>query len=154
MREWWESRWLRRHAIFAPFGIFAAVALLTWWSEAGQWRSGETLQAAAKLVDLAAVLYGMAAVLSEKGVDTMFWALEQREKRREKLRAEGQAEGRAEGQAEGRAEGQAEGRAEGQAEGRAEGQAEVKQRYVAHLERVSREKGIPLVELLPSETEG
>ena len=64
----------------------------------------------------------------------MFWALEQREKRREKLRAEARAAGRAVGWA--------------------EGQAEVKQRYVAHLERVAREKGIPLVELLPPETEG
>ena len=35
MDELRETRWLRRHAIVAPFGIFAATVLLVVWS--GQW---------------------------------------------------------------------------------------------------------------------
>ena len=55
----------------------------------------------------------------------MFWALEQRRKWRERWRQEA--------------------RAEGLAKGRAAARAEMK----PHLERVAREKGIALAELLP-----
>lgn len=120
MGEWWESRWLRRHAIFAPFGIFLATGLMAYWIEPGQWKGAESLQSAAELVDLAAVIYAMVAVLLERGVGMIFWALEERKKRRERWRAEG----------------------------RAEGLAEAKQVYETVLKRVAREKGITLEELL------
>ena len=84
---------------------------------------------AAELVDLAAIIYGMIAVLSERGVRVMFWALDQRRQWRERWRQEARAEGRE--------------------QGRAEGRAEMK----AHLERVAREKGIDLDELLPRDKE-
>ena len=112
---------------------------------------------------MGAVLYAAAAMLAERGVRLMFWALDQRRKWRAKWRAEaiaeghaegiaqGIAEGRAEGVAEGRAVGIAEGRVAGQAEGRATGQAETQRRYDEWLARVSQEKGIPLDDLLPPE---
>ncbi len=112
---------MRRHALFAPFGVFAATLLLL--VRSGQWSGWESLESAAKLVDLAAVMYGMVAVLAERGVDLVFWALEQRKKRIEERKAQGRAQGRAEERA----------------------------KIKAHLARVSREEGIPLEKLLPGE---
>ena len=56
------------------------------------------------LADLAVIIYGMIAVIIEKGLDVMFWALERRKQRREAFRAEVIAEGLALGRAEGRTE--------------------------------------------------
>ena len=159
MGDWWERRWLRRHAMVAPFGIFATTTLLTYWTQQERWLSSVNLEAASGLVDLAAVLYAMVAVLAERGARLMFWALDERRKWRAKMRAEaraeGLAEGRAEGHAEGRAEGHAEGRtkghAEGRTEGRAVGRAEAAQRYNTWLAKVAAEKGIALADLLPPE---
>ena len=132
MDEWWEEmRWLRRHAMAAPFGVFAATLLLTYWKEQGQWAGSASLEPAAGLVDLGAVLYAMAAVLAERGVRLMFWALDERRKWRAKWRAEAREEGRT--------------------EGRVEGQAETAQRYESWLAKVAAEKGIALAELLPPE---
>ncbi len=137
MGDFWERRWLRRHAIVAPFGIFAATLLLTYWTEHGQLQLPSSLDPAAHLVDLAAVLYAMVAVLAERGARLMFWALDERRKWRAKMRSEA------------RAEGLAEGRAEGHAEGRAEAEAATAQRYHDWLAKVAEEKGIPLADLLP-----
>ena len=76
-------RWLRLHALAAPFGVLATTSLLAYWAESGQWNGRESLELAAKLVDLGAVLYAIAAVLVERGVIMIFWALEQRKKWRE-----------------------------------------------------------------------
>lgn len=73
-----ERRWLRRHAVIAPFGIFAATLLLA--IRAGRWDGWGSLELAANLVDLGAVLYGMVAVLVEGGIKMVFWALEERRK--------------------------------------------------------------------------
>ena len=125
-------------------------ALLTYWVELGSWKGTESLKLASSMVDLGAVLYGMIAVLVERGVRMIFWALDERRKWREKWRAEAQAKGRAEGHAEGRAEGHAEGRAEGRAEGQTElltealtaAQAEGNQEAEALLKRLARERGV------------
>ncbi len=146
-------KWLRLHAIAAPFGVFVVTLLLL--ERSGQWGGWERLEAAASLVDLAVVIYGMFAVLAERGVDMVFWALEQRQKRRAKIEAEaravGRAVGRVEGFAEGRVEGHAEGRAEGRAEGHAEGLAEERKRQKARMALISQQTGIPLEDLLPPE---
>ena len=157
MDELQERRWIRRHAMFAPFGIAATTALLLYLTGKAQWNNGESLELLSSLVDLGAVLYAMAAVLVERGIRMWFWALDERRKWREKwrteARAEGLAEGRVEGLAEGRVEGLAEGRveglAEGLAEGRAEGRATAEREFEEWLERVSREKGIALEDLPP-----
>ena len=86
-------RWIRLHAMVAPFGVFAVTLLLL--ARSGQWDGWESLEPAASLVDLAAVVYGMIAVLVERGVNMVFWALEQRKKRIEERKAEGRAEERA-----------------------------------------------------------
>lgn len=127
-----EFRWLRRHTVVAPFGIFAVTLALAWWERVLPWPSVGPAETA-ELVDLAAIIYGMIAVLSERGVRVMFWALDQRRQWRERWRQEARAEGRA----------------TGLAEGREQGRAEMK----AHLERVAREKGIDLDELLPRDKE-
>ena len=90
MNEWHERRWLRRHAIAAPFGIFAATALLV--ARSGQWSGWESLELAATMVDLGAVLYAMVAVLIERGVDMVFWALERKKQREQENKAKNQAE--------------------------------------------------------------
>ncbi len=78
MNEWRERQWLRRHAIAAPFGVFATTALLV--IRSGQWAGWGSLELAANLVELGAVLYGMAAVLVEGGIRMVFWALEERKR--------------------------------------------------------------------------
>ena len=123
MNEWRERQWLRRHAIAAPFGVFAATALLV--IRSGQWSGWGSLELAANLVELGAVLYGMAAVLVEGGIRMVFWALEERKrmiKEREDL-----------------------GRAKLVAELLAEGIPQTKE----ELEQWARDKGIPL-DKLPS----
>ena len=90
MNEWQERQWLRRHAIAAPFGIFAATALLL--VRSGQWDGWESLGLAADMVDLGAVLYAMVAVLAERGADMVFWALERKKQREQENKAKNQAE--------------------------------------------------------------
>ena len=97
MDEGRERQWLRRHAILAPFGIFAATVLLM--ARSGQWDGWESLGLAAEMVDLGAVLYAMVAVLAERGVDMVFWALE-RKKQREQERKQRELENKAKNQAE------------------------------------------------------
>ena len=97
MDEGRERQWLRRHAILAPFGIFAATVLLV--VRSGQWDGWESLGLAAEMVDLGAVLYAMDAVLAERGVDMVFWALE-RKKQREQERKQRELENKAKNQAE------------------------------------------------------
>ena len=84
-----DVRWLRLHALFAPFGVCAVTALLLAWS--GQWAGRESLPAAASLVDLGAAIYGMIAVLAERSINMVFWALEQRRKRAQEREAATQA---------------------------------------------------------------
>ena len=90
MNELQERRWLRRHAVAAPFGIFAATVLLV--VRSGQWNGWESLEMAASMVDLGAVLYAMVAVLAERGVDMVFWALERKKQREQENKAKNQAE--------------------------------------------------------------
>ena len=123
MNEWRERQWLRRHAVAAPFGVFAATALLV--IRSGQWAGWGSLELAANLVELGAVLYGMAAVLVEGGIRMVFWALEERKMMIENRKALG--------------------RAEVVAEFLAEGIPQTKE----ELERWARDKGIPL-DKLPS----
>jgi hypothetical protein len=84
----------------APFGIFLVTIILNYISAPEQWSTRESLKSVASLVDLGAVIYAAIAVLVERGVRVMFWALDERRKWRAKWRAEAQAEGRAEGRAE------------------------------------------------------
>ena len=127
MNEWQEKQWLRRHAIAAPFGVLAATALLVILP--GHWDGWGSLELAANLVYLGAVLYGMAAVLTEQGVRMVFWALEERKRMIENRKAQG--------------------RAEVVAEFLAEGIPQTKE----ELEQWARDKGIPL-DKLPSRRNG
>ncbi len=90
MSELRERRWLRSHAIAAPFGIFAATVLLV--VRSGKWNGWEGLELASGLVDLGAVLYAMVAVLVERGVDMVFWALERKKQREQENKAKNQAD--------------------------------------------------------------
>ena len=142
-----NSPWFKRHATIAPFGVFI-VSWLMCWSDTGNWRCWSDWSETSSLVDYAVIIYGMIAVLFEKGLDVMFWALEQRKKRmaafRAEMMAEGLAKGRAAGIAEGRAEGMAQGRAEAWPEILAELQAKAAldddgKAIADWLERVTRE---------------
>ena len=89
--RWWELQWPRRHAIAAPFGIFAVTVLLTRWIS-GQGLGPDNGELAADLVPLAGVVYGMMALTVEGGVRLMFWAWEKHKAVREALREEGRKE--------------------------------------------------------------
>ena len=132
MGDWWERRWVRLHAMAAPAGILTTTLLLTYWRQGWQWQSPESLDRAADLVDIGAVIYALIAVAIERGVNVIFWALEERKKRRERRQSEAQAE-----------------RERLEAEARAEGKAAATQRYESWLAKVAEEKGIPLADLLP-----
>ena len=100
-----DIRWLRLHALFAPFGVCAATALLL--VRSGQWAGWESLQAASSMVDLGAAVYGMVAVLAERSIYMIFWALEQRRKwskEREKELQDKLNQGIAQGMAQGQAQ--------------------------------------------------
>ena len=120
-----------------PFGATAATALLTYLTMGGQGTLAANLKVAADLVDLAALIYGMVAVTIEGGVRLMFWAWEKHKAVREALREEGRQAGRQEG------------RQEGSKAGRKAERAAMQ----AHLEKVSKETGIPLTRLLPPSQE-
>ena len=126
MKQWWEERrWLRRHAMAAPFGIFAATMLITWYVEQGQWQGPASWRVAGSLVDLGTVFYAMAAVVVERSIRFMFWALEQHQKWRARMREEGRKEGRA------------------------QAEAATVRRYEDWLAKVAKERGIDLADLLP-----
>jgi len=92
-REEKDLRWLRRHAMAAPFGVVITTGLLL--ARSGTWEGWESLESAAILVDLGAAVYGMAAVIAERGVRMVFWALDQRRKWREKWAKEAEDRGQA-----------------------------------------------------------
>ena len=127
--KWWEMRWPRRHALALPFGACGVTALLTYLTTGGQGDLAANLEVAAEMVDLGAAIYGMVAVTIEGGVRRMFWAWEKHQAVKESLREEGRQAGRLEGRKENRAAMQ------------------------AHLEKVSKETGIPLTRLLPPQSE-
>ena len=79
------------------------------------------------------MLYAMFALLVERGVITMFWALDKRREWRARMRAEMKEELRE----------------AVRADVREEVRAERDRQYGAWFERLSQEKGIPLEELLP-----
>ena len=139
MNEWRERTWLTRHAVAAPFGIFAAAALLA--VAAGGWAGWDTLGPIAAMVDLAAVIYAMLAVAFERGVNMIWWALEQKRKRAEQA----QAKGREIGLAQGLAQGQAQGRAGLVAELLASGMPKTDQ----ELQEWAKERGIPVDKVPP-----
>ena len=118
-------RWPRRHLLAAPFGACGVTALLTWLTTGGQGDLAANLKVAADMVDLGAAIYGMVAVTIEGGVRRMFWAWEKHQSVKESLREEGRQEGRKENRA----------------------------AMQAHLEKVSKETGIPLTRLLPPQSE-
>lgn len=85
----WQRRWVRYHAMAAPFGILAVTALLAYVTESNSPGVSETLKHAASMVDLAVPIYAAIAVLVERGIVMVFWALEQRKKwRDERLAAQ------------------------------------------------------------------
>lgn len=129
----------------APFGVVAATALLVSITRPTEQDFGEFIHAAGTLVDLGAVVYATIAVLAERGIAVIWWALEQRKKYRaeriahnERIKAMWRDEGRAEGLDEGRAEGRAE--AYTAIMDAIRGEANGKWEEV--VERVARERGI------------
>ena len=101
--RWQGSRWLRPHAIAAPFGIFLATVFLQWVTAEQPFDRGD-VRSLASLVDFGVVLYAMVAVSVETGVRAVFWALDQRRQWRARMRAEMKEETKEEAKAEVRAE--------------------------------------------------
>ena len=104
MDSWWQRPWVRFHATIAPFGIFATTLLLTLYLERWQWHGRASWELSGEMAEVGAMLYAMAAVLVEKGVNLMLWAWEKHKERMAKRRAEIQAELLAAMQSEARAD--------------------------------------------------
>ena len=96
--------------------------LLTFYLEQWQWPGRASWELAGEMAEIGAMLYAMAAVLVEKGVNLMLWAWEKHKERMAKRRAEAWAEARA------------------------QARAEDKPEIAAWLERAAQEKGIVLDE--------
>ncbi len=92
MNEWWNMRWLRRHAVFAPFGVLIVTWLLTLLAGAYQWNERENLLIATTMVDLGIVAYATGIMVGEGVSNLVFYALEQRKRRLERNRRQAQAE--------------------------------------------------------------
>lgn len=115
--------------LFVPFGIFITTGLLTYFTEPGPWEIRAFFKSAASMVDLGTVVYGMVAVLTERLIRMWFWALDQRDKWRAKMRKDAQADLLNQMWAAAR--------------------AADNQELVAELERVAAEKDITLGDRLP-----
>ncbi len=83
--------WAARHALFAPWGILATTYALTAYIKAvgwDIWSDRGNLVTLSDMVDLGIVVYAAGASLAEVFIGMAFYALEQRQKRREKMRKE------------------------------------------------------------------
>lgn len=129
---------MTRHAVAAPFGIFAAALLLA--VAEGGWAGWDTVGPIAAMVDLAAVIYAMLAVAFERGVNMIWWAIEQKRKREEKAQEIGRERGLAQGLEQGLAQGLEIGRAGLIAEMKATGIPQTDQ----ELDEWAKERGIPV----------
>ena len=137
---------MTRHAVAAPFGIFAAAALLA--VAEGGWAGWDTLGPIAAMVDLAAVIYAMLAVAFERGVNMIWWALEQKRKRAEEAEKRGLEKGMERGMEKGMERGMEKGMERGMDRGRADLIAELlasgMPKTNQELEEWAKERGIPL----------
>ena len=80
-------RWSRLHANLAPFGIALTTYLLTYFDIIGWrvwefWKIRDHLAALSDMVDLGILVYIVVALAIDRGISMIFYALEQREKRR------------------------------------------------------------------------
>ena len=82
-----KSHWPRTHAAMAPFGAALAALLLSVHAGNGKWQFWHSWDELADMIGLGAVMYGMAVLTLEGGLTVMFWALDERDKRRERERA-------------------------------------------------------------------
>ncbi len=122
-------KWAARHAVVAPWGILATTYVLTALTQRPVvWTIWNDLNAMSAMVDLGLVVYAAEASLIERGVRMAFYAIEQRQKQREKIRKEAREQGLREGLEEGRQKGLQEGIQEGRQKGRQEGIQEGRQK--------------------------
>ena len=136
-----KRNWQRTHAVAAPFGSALATLLLSARSEQWAWlfwQSEVTWNLVADNAGVGAMTYGMLAVTAEGGASLIFWALDERDKRRERRAAEREQElatALAKARDEGLSEGRSKGLSEGRSEGRAETDAEWREWYHRQVER-------------------
>ena len=72
----------------APFGTAFAALLLSIHAGNGRWLFWRSWDDLADMVGLGAVMYGMTVLTLEGGLTVMFWALDERDKRRERRNKE------------------------------------------------------------------
>ena len=84
-----ESQWLRRHATIAPFTILAATVFVAWVFDGSKFQWPAIVESIASFVDLVALLYSIGALAIERGINMVWWAIEQHKKReRARIQAE------------------------------------------------------------------
>ena len=88
-----DDNWQRRHFVLSPFGIAATTLLVTHFHDAGNRPVIAHFDQMAALASISAVIYGMAAVLTETlGGKTVFYILSQVGKAMRAVKAEHEAE--------------------------------------------------------------
>ncbi len=105
-------KWAARHALFAPWGILAATCALAALAGSVRWNAWDSLISVSDMVDLGIVVYAAGASLAEVIIRMAFYAIEQRQKQREKIRKEAMEAGLQEGMQVGLQEGMQVGRQE------------------------------------------
>ena len=136
-----KRNWQRTHAVAAPFGSALVTLLLSTRSEQWAWlfwQSEVTWNLVADNAGVGAMTYGMLAVTAEGGASLIFWALDERDKRKERRAAEREQElatALAKARGEGHSQGHSEGHSEGHSKGRAESEAEWREWYHRQVER-------------------
>ena len=109
-------KWAARHALFAPWGIVATTCVLVALTGSVGWKVWNNLTTISDMVDLGVVVYAAGASLVEVSIKMAFYAIEQRQKERERIRKEARQEGLHEGKQQGRREGRHEGKQQGRKE--------------------------------------
>ena len=132
-----KRNWQRTHAVAAPFGTAIATLLLSTRSERWEWafwQNEVSWDLVANNTGIGAITYGLLAVTTEGGASLIFWALDERDKRKERRAAEREQE-LAAAVAKASDEARSEGHAKGRSEGRIETDATWREWYQRQVER-------------------
>ena len=76
--------WQRTHAVLAPFGTGISTLILSVYAGDGKWTFWYSWDELAAMASIGVITYGMTIISSEGGASLVFWALDERDKRRER----------------------------------------------------------------------
>ena len=84
--------WQRTHAVLAPFGAGITTWVLSVYAVGGSWAFWYNWKQFADMASIGLIIYGMSIALLEGGGWLVFWALDERAKRRQRRKRQQEAE--------------------------------------------------------------